>query len=562
MGLLRPQRRLMVVSILCRVANQGLGVLIPPVAVGYVFSVADGSAPGMGTIAAVLVALALVKGVFRYLEQYTGHAVAFRLLADLRNEVFWWLERLEPARLEDERSGDLVARVSGDIARVEPFYAHTIAPVLASVVVPFFTLAGVATLVDPRPAVTLAIVIVFYLATVPWLGSRRVALLGGEARRMSGETAAVAADVVQGSHEIAVLGAESSVLDSIERSDAGLAEIQRRLASVAAWRAFLGGILSGAALVAVGLVGIASGLGVTDVAVSIVVAWTIMTPLRALEEIVPDTEQALAAAGRLFELADASPQTSGDAQVAAAGIRLEAVTVVAGSETIVESVDLSVPEGTFLGVVGPSGSGKTTLVSTLLRHRDPVAGEVLIGGRPVSDLEPSALRRAIALVPQRPDVFHGTVLSNLLIAKPDADEAELRIALDRVGLLDWVQTLDDGLESALGESGVGMSGGQIQRLALARALMRDPRILILDEATSELDTIAEKAVLDEVYSERGATTLIVVAHRMETVVSADAIAVMDQGRLVEWGTHETLRAAGGVYAALWSRHEDLLPADR
>ena len=561
-GLLRPQRRLMVVSILCRVANQGLGVLIPPVAVAYVFSVVEGSAPGTGTIAAVLITLALVKGVFRYLEQYTGHAVAFRLLADLRNEVFRWLERLEPSRLADERSGDLVARVSGDLARVEPFYAHTIAPVLASVLVPLITLAGLATVVDPRPAVALAIVVVVYLAEVPWLASRRVALLGAEARRMSGETAAVVADVVQGSHEIAVLGAGKSVLDSIERSDAGVAQVQRRLAAVAGWRTLLGGVFSCAAVVAVGLVGITSGLGVADVAVSIVVAWTIMTPLRALEEIVPDSEQALASAARLFELAEVEPQTSGDAEMAAAGIRLNAVTVVAGSETIVEAVDLSVPEGSFLGVVGPSGSGKTTLVSTLLRHRDPESGEVLIGGRRVSDWEPTALRRAVALVPQRPDVFHGTVLSNLLIAKPDADEAEVRIALARVGLLDWVQTLDYGLETSLGEGGVGMSGGQIQRLALARALLRDPRILILDEATSELDTVAERTVLDEVYSERGARTLIVVAHRMETVVSADAIAVMDRGLLVDVGTHETLRAADGVYAALWRRHEDLLPADR
>jgi ABC-type multidrug transport system fused ATPase/permease subunit len=284
-----------------------------------------------------------------------------------------------------------------------------------------------------------------------------------------------------------------------------------------------------------------------------------MGALRPLEEIIPDTEQSLAAASRLFELEDLEPQVAGDLGRPNDGeVRFERVSVQGGGLVMVESVDLIVPAGSFVGIVGPSGSGKSSLVATLVRQRDPSYGRVLIGGRPVEDLSPTALRAAVALVPQRLDVFHGTITSNLQIARPSAGIEEMTQALERASLLDWVHGLDRGLETPIGEGGIGLSGGQAQRLALARAFLRDPRVLVLDEATSELDTVTESAVLDEVYGERGGRTLIVVAHRMETVMSADQIAVMDGGRLVELGVHDDLVAASGLYAALWARHEDML----
>jgi ATP-binding cassette subfamily B protein len=253
------------------------------------------------------------------------------------------------------------------------------------------------------------------------------------------------------------------------------------------------------------------------------------------------------------------PQVAGEVdRLIDGGVRFERVAVQGGGQVMVDSVDLMIPDGSLLGIVGPSGSGKSSLVETLVRHRDPSYGSVLIGGVSVEDLSLSALRAAVTLVPQRLDVFHGTVASNLQVARPSAGPEEMRHALDRARLLDWVDGLEGGLDAPVGEGGHGLSGGQAQRLALARAFLRDPRVLILDEATSELDADTERAVLDEVRSERGRRTLIVVAHRMETVVSADQIAVMDGGRLVEIGSHDHLVAAGGLYAALWARHEDML----
>ncbi|HEX6298991.1 MAG TPA: ABC transporter ATP-binding protein [Acidimicrobiia bacterium] len=561
LALLRGQWGLMAVSSISRVVNQTLGVVIPAIAVSLVVDTAEGESAGLWRALALLGGLALVKGVFRYLEQLTGHGVAFRLLARLRVQVFRWLQQVEPGRLSGERSGDLVARVSGDIDRVEPFYAHTIAPMAAAFIVPILTLIGLGLLVSAPIAVALAPIVIAYIAVVPWIGSRRVSVVGAEARRLAGESAAVVADVVQGAGEVAVLGAGEQVLADLARLDQRSNEARSSLARDSARRSLVGGVLAGAALVTVVVVAVLLDLPSRDLAISAAVGWTIMTPLRALEEVVPDTEQALAAAERLFDLEDIQPQIQGGSTAVIGPIRFESVTVVAGSQDILDSVDLAVEEGALVGVVGPSGSGKSTLVSTLVRHRDPTGGRVTVAGIPVTELSDHELSKLVAVVPQRPDVFYGTLASNLAIANPQAGEAEMRATLARARLLDWVDRLDRGLDTPIGERGIGMSGGQLQRLAIARSLLRDPRILVLDEATSELDATTEGAVLGEIYSERGRRTLIVVAHRMETVVSADLIAVIDRGRLVELGTHESMRRSGGLYSALWERHEDMLVAE-
>jgi len=551
---------LIAVSAISRVINQTLGVVIPAAAVSLAIAAVGGGSPGLWSAVGLLTVMALVKGLFRYLEQLTGHGVAFRLLARLRLQVFRWLQSVEPARLAEERSGDLVARISDDIDRVEPFYAHTMAPLAAAVVVPTLTVIGLAVSVSTVTATVLATVVVVYLAVVPWIGSRRLAIRAAESRRLAGELAAEVADLVQGAGEIAVLDAGQSVLVSLTRHDERSTSLRDSLARDAALRSLVGGLLAGVALVLVVVTYVVGGLGLRDLAVSVTIAWTIMAPLRALEEIVPDTEQSLAAAARLFELEAIGRQTRGEGDAVPGPVRFVAVTVVAGADKILDSVDINIDEGAVLGVVGPSGSGKSTLVATLARLRDPSSGRVTVGGRPVADLADHELRKLVSIVPQRPDVFYGTVASNLAMARPEADEEDMRDALARVRLLDWVDGLDRGLDTPIGERGVGMSGGQLQRLAIARSLLRDPAILVLDEATSELDAISENAVLEEVYSERGRRTLIMVAHRMETVVSADLIAVMDRGRLVELGTHESLQLSGGLYAALWQRHEDTLTA--
>lgn len=566
LSLLRPLAPLMSVSASARIVNQGLGVLIPGIAAVMVVGFATDS--GVAGLLGLLAALALVKGTFRYLEQFTGHAVAFRLLSELRIDTFRNIVPLAPAGLEEERTGDLVARVIGDIDRVEPFYAHTIAPMASAVVVPILTAAGLAIWVDSLVAAVFLPFPLLMIAFAPWLKARQVAGLSTRARELGGETAAVFTDTVQGAREVAVFDAREGVADRVaEQSTAGTA-VRRALARISASRSALTDLLAGLAVVAVGATAATRFdgglLDLPGLAAALVVAWVGTTPARALEGIVPDLEEALAAAQRLFDLADRKPPVEDPTHPQTApqtgSVVFEDVSVdfPQSDLTALDQVALRIDDRSYVAVVGPSGSGKSTLVELLVRFRDPTRGQVELGGADISRIDPRELRHRVTLVPQRPDIFFGTIASNLRLAKTDATDAELWDALDRAALGSWVRSLEKGLETTTGELGETISGGQRQRLALARAFLRDPQVLVLDEATSELDAGTERRVLDEIARERGERTLIVVAHRLESVVDADEILVLDHGRLVERGTHSELSGAGGVYSALWQRYLDTM----
>ena len=563
LGLLRPLASLMTVSATARVLNQGLGVAIPGMAAGLVVGLGSGS--DVGALAWLLLGLALAKGASRYLEQFTGHAVAFRLLAELRIHTFRTLVPLAPAGLEDDRSGDLVNRVIGDIDRIEPFYAHTIAPLVSAVVVPLLATIGLAVWVDPVVAVAFLPFPLLISMVAPWLGARRVAELAPQARDRAGETAATFTDIVQGSREIAVFRSGDAVAGRVARMGEETGSLRILLSRIAAGRSFAVDLLTGAAVVAVAGVAVArfemDAIGMADLAAGIVVSWVATTPARAVKDIVADLDGALASAGRIFELEDRVPPVveaaTGPAPTGGSvGFSNVTLSYPRSITRALVDIDLEIEEGSTVAVVGPSGSGKSSLVELLVRFRDPNEGTVSLGGVDVSTIDPGRLRHEIALVPQRPEIFFGTLADNLRLANPDATRDEIIEALGRADLGDWLETLRNGLDTTTGELGEMMSGGQRQRLAIARALLRSPSVLILDEATSELDAATERRVLNELRKGHGTRTTIVVAHRLETITAADEIVVLDRGRLVERGRHGALLANGGVYAGLWKRHVD------
>ena len=508
-----------------------------------------------------LAVLAPLSGVLHWLESWVAHDMAFRLLAEMRIDVYRKLDALAPAYLVRRRTGDLMALATHDVELIEYFFAHTVAPAFVAILVPAVVFAVLAS-VSPWLALAL---LPFLLAVglSPFLMRKRVDRLGSEAREAAGELGAFAVDSVQGLGEIVAFQQEDARgrrLDALSERHIGLRlpfyselTLQHTLLEL-----FTG--LGGLAVVVVG--GALAASGAVDAAVLpllTLLAMAAFLPVSEIAQIGRQLADTLGATRRFYGLAhEPVPVTDGAgvaARAGAASLSLERVRFAypGQSRPALAGIGIEIPAGKTVALVGPSGAGKTTTAHLLMRFWDPDEGRIALNGVDLRDYALDDLRRQIALVAQETYLFNDTLRSNILIARPDASEADLIAAVEHASLADLVETLPQGLDSPVGERGTSLSGGQRQRIAIARAFLKDAPVLILDEATSHLDALNEQAVrraLDRLKADR---TTIVIAHRLSTVRDADLIVVLDGGRVVESGMHEALLAKGGLYAQLVSR---------
>jgi len=519
-----------------------------------------------GPLLLALAVVAPLSGLLHWLESWIAHDMAFRLLAEMRVAVFRKLDALAPAYLVRRRSGDLTALATHDVELVEYFFAHTVAPAFVAVLVPALVLAVLAA---ASPWVALAL-LPFLLAAAlsPFLLRKRVDRLGSRAREAAGEIGAFAVDSVQGLGEIVAFQQEKTRgerLDELSERHIGLRlpffgelTLQQSLLEVFTGLGGLAVVVTGAAL---------AGQGALDpglLPLLAILAMAAFLPVSEIAQIGRQLADTLGATRRLYGLMqEPVPVTDGPGVTRAgegpASLALEGVGFAypgahsSGERVALAGVSFEIPAGRTLALVGPSGAGKTTTAQLLMRFWDPDQGRILLDGADLRDYGLDELRRRIALVAQDTYLFNDTLRNNILIARPEAGEAELRAAVEQAALSELVETLPEGLDSPVGERGTSLSGGQRQRVAIARAFLKDAPVLLLDEATSHLDAVNEQAIRRALARLQATRTTVVIAHRLSTVRDADRIVVLDQGGVAESGSHEELLAKGGLYARLVSR---------
>jgi ATP-binding cassette subfamily B protein len=525
--------------------------------------------PFGGLVVALLI-VAPLAGVLHWLESWIAHDAAYRLLHRMRVDLYWKLEALAPAYLVRRRSGDLVSVATQDVELVEYFFAHTVAPAFVAILVPLVVLVTLG-----LHGAALALVVLPFLAVgllSPVLGRGRIDRLGAAAREASGAMNAHAVDSVQGLGELLAFQAAPArgvAFGALARRYAAARHpllrdlaLQAALQEIATGVGGLAVIVTGAALAAAGRLDAGLLPLMTLLAMSAFVPiWEIAQVGRQLADSLGAARRLHAIHGEPVPVAD-GPGAMPSESVGVLGVELDAVTFTYPGRLrpALDAVSLSVPAGTTAAIVGPSGAGKSTVAALLLRFWDPDRGQVRIGGHDARRYRLDDLRGRVALVAQDTYLFHLSLRDNVALARPDAAAADVDLAVERAALGEFVAALPDGLDTVVGERGTRLSGGQRQRVAIARAFLKDAPVLILDEATSHLDVVNERAVHDALDRLARHRTTVIIAHRLSTVSRADQIVVLDEGRVVETGPHAALLARGGLYARLVSRQLAGAPA--
>ena len=502
----------------------------------------------------------LTRGGFRYLERYVSHSVNFRLLARLRVWFYQAIEPLAPARLIDQRSGDLLAGAIADIETLQDFYVRVIAPPAVAALIALLMAAFLSAFHPALAAVLLGWVVVGAVG-LPLL--MRALSRGPGPRVVAGRAALQAAlvDTIQGLPELAANSQEAAALARLDALTAELEDAQRRLTWITGLQTALGSLLTNGALWALLATGVAlvsagrlNGLYLAVVTLGGAASLEAVLPLPLAAQAL---ESALAAARRLFAMADTAPAVCDPPQPAPAPpsaaleVRQLSFTYPGTDQPALSEVSFSLAPGRRLAIVGPSGAGKSTLLQVLWRFWDCPPGQVWLAGHDVRAYAAAEVRSQMAVVSQQTHLFNGTLADNLRVARPDASHADLIEAAQRAQLHAFIESLPEGYATWIGERGVRLSGGQRQRLALARALLRPAPLLILDEPTASLDAVTERAVLSTLLAAEPGRSLLLVTHRLVGLDALDEILVLEHGRIVQRGRHADLVAAEGLYRRLW-----------
>ena len=535
---------------------------------GWLISRASQQPPVLYLMVAVTAtrAFGIGRAVFRYGERLVSHDAVLRMLADTRVAVYRRLERLAPAGLRSSRRGDLLSRLVADVDALQDYWLRWLLPAGSAAIVSAASI-GFTTWLLPEAGLALAVGLVAAGAGVPLVTG---AVARRAERRLAparGVLATRVTDLLTGTAELTVAGALPARTAEARRADGTLTRIASRAATATALGDGLTALLSGLTVAATAVVGaqaVADGrLGGVTMAV------VVLTPLAAFEAVlglplaVQYRQRVRRSAERVYEVLDApepvrEPEQPRQAPASPFPVALKGLTAryEGQDRDALDGLDLTLHQGRRIAVVGPSGSGKTTLAQVLLRFLDPDAGSYTLAGVDAHALDGDDVRRLVGLCAQDAHLFDSSVRENLLLARKDATEGDLRDALARARLVDWADSLPDGLDTLVGEHGARLSGGQRQRLALARALLADFPVLVLDEPAEHLDLpTADALTADLLAATEGRTTLLI-THRLAGLETVDEVVVLDEGRAVQRGTYAELASVPGPLRAMVEREAE------
>ncbi|MFD0687244.1 ABC transporter ATP-binding protein [Actinomadura fibrosa] len=554
--LVRPHRGLAAAGAAVMTAATAVGMLTAPLLGRVVDLVAEHRPPDAVTpVIALLAAVAVVQG----LTTAWGLSLVARLgetvLARLRERFVERALHLPLAEVERSGSGDLVARVTGDVSLIAEAVRKALPELVRSVLAIALTLAGLA-LLDWRFLLAALLAAPVQACTARWYVRNAVPLYA-EQRVANGAQQQQLLDSIGGGATVRAFRLEEQHAGLVARRSSAVVNLTMRGVTLVLrfyMRLHVAEYTGLAAVLVTGFLLVRGGSASVGTATAAALYFhNLFTPMNTALALLDDAQAAGAGLARLAGVADRpAPEPPralppGDASVTLSGVGHEYVP----GRPVLRDVDLDVRPGERVALVGASGAGKTTVARLVAGVQRPATGTVRIGGVDLADLGPAATGRAVALVTQEVHVFAGPLAADLRLARPGATDADLRAALDAVGALEWASALPDGLDTVVGDGGHRLGGAQAQQLALARLVLADPPVAVLDEATAEAGSSGARALERAADRAVAGRTALVVAHRLTQAASADRVVVMEDGRVVESGTHDDLRAAGGRYAALW-----------
>ncbi|MGI6105282.1 MAG: amino acid ABC transporter ATP-binding/permease protein [Raoultibacter sp.] len=536
-GLVKPLTGFMLLAILLGVLGFLAAIFIPVLGVYALVGLA-GYELGMSLTAlfVTIAACALCRGFLRYGEQLCNHYIAFKLLALIRDQVFQALRRLSPAKMETKDKGNLITVLTSDIELLEVFYAHTISPVVIASITSLVML-GFFALINPFFALIAALAYLCVGVLIPVLTSKAGREAGASYRERSGQLSSYLLDSLRGLREIMQYNQGDLRLGGIREQTLGLGKKQNELKGVEGfWGAVTGAaiMLFSLALLIVGAVLLQSGLiDLGGLVLAFVAMISSFGPVLALSNLANNLVYTFASGNRVLDILEEEPETldvTEGVSVDFENLACNQVSFRYAQEPILENFDLTIEKGQTVGIVGKSGSGKSTLLRLIMRFWDVDKGRIEISDADVRGITTNSLRDIESFVAQDTQLFDDTIENNIKIGKLDATHDEVVRAAKKASLHEFILTLPRGYESSVGELGDMLSGGEKQRIGLARAFLHDAPLMLLDEPTSNLDSLNEGVVLKSLKTEAENKTVIVVSHRVSTMAFADEIISMKSSR--------------------------------